>query len=92
MRERAVLARVRFALRGDDVAPPVALASGSSRSRSGLYLLQGTSPNASSIRYLIPVWVALPGLLASGLRALPGRDGALRGGSSWSSLGWRRRG
>ena len=30
----------------------------------GLYLLQGTSPNASSIRYLVMAWVALPGILA----------------------------
>lgn len=37
-----------------------------------LYLLQGTSPNASSARYLVPIWVVLPGLLAAGLTGLPG--------------------
>lgn len=35
-----------------------------------LYLLQATSPNSSSIRYLVPAWIMLPGLLASGLRHL----------------------
>lgn len=64
-----------FALRGDDVAPPIALASGFLAVAAGLYLLQGTSPNASSVRYLVPVWIALPGLLASGLLALPRRAG-----------------
>ena len=38
-----------------------------------LYLLQGSSPNASSVRYLLPVWIALPGLFACGLQALPRR-------------------
>ena len=44
-----------------------------------LYLLQGTSPNASSVRYLLPVWVALPGLFACGLHALPRRVMTARG-------------
>lgn len=68
-----------FALRGDDVAPPVALASGFLMVASGLYLLQGTSPNASSVRYLIPAWVALPGLIACGIRSLPWRVGVSAG-------------
>lgn len=69
-RDRRYWSRL-FALRADDVAPPVALASAFLAVASGLYLLQGTSPNASSVRYLIPAWVVLPGLLASGIRALP---------------------
>lgn len=38
---------------------------------ASLYLLQGTSPNTSSVRYLVPVWAVLPGLLASGILGLP---------------------
>ncbi len=76
VRERSYWSRyLRF--RGDDVAPPVALAGGYLAVAILLYLLQGTSPNASSVRYLIPVWVVLPGLLACGLRALPKRAGRL---------------
>ncbi|GAC1469802.1 MAG: hypothetical protein NVSMB9_14080 [Isosphaeraceae bacterium] len=59
-----------FALRGTDVSPPVPLMLSFLVVIASLYLLQATSPNVSSIRYLIPVWVALPGLLASGLRSL----------------------
>jgi hypothetical protein len=44
-----------------------------------LYLLQATSLNASSIRYLIPAWIVLPGLLAAALRDLPARRGCLAG-------------
>ena len=36
-----------------------------------LYPLQATSPNASSVRYLVPAWIFLPGLLAAALRRLP---------------------
>lgn len=68
-----------FALRGEDVAPPAPLASGFLAVTTGLYLLQATSPNGSSIRYLVPVWVALPGLLACGLKALPRRAGVVAG-------------
>lgn len=35
-----------------------------------LYTLQATSPDSSSIRYLAPVWIFIPGLLASALRHL----------------------
>jgi hypothetical protein len=69
----------RFALKGDDVAPPVPLAAGFLAVSVGLYLLQGTSPNASSVRYLVPVWVALPGLIACGLLALPRRAATVAG-------------
>jgi len=62
-----------FSLRRDDVAPPLALALGFLVVTFGLYLLQGTSPNASSVRYLVPAWVVLPGLIACGLRAIPRR-------------------
>jgi hypothetical protein len=71
-RERSAWRRT-FALTGDDVSPPGSLAATVLAVSLGLYLLQGTSPNGSSVRYLVPVWVALPGLLARGLTALPGR-------------------
>jgi hypothetical protein len=77
-RERSFWSRA-FGLRGEDVAPPIALMVGFLAVTAGLYLLQGTSPNASSIRYLVPVWVALPGLLACGLGALPRRARVLAG-------------
>ncbi len=78
LREHAFWARF-FALRGDDVAPPVALASAFLAVALGLYLVQGSSPNPASIRYLVPVWVALPGLLAVGLRSLPRQPSKLAG-------------
>ena len=77
-KERGFWSRA-FGLRGNDVAPPIALMVGFLAVTAGLYLLQGTSPNASSIRYLLPVWVALPGLLACGLGALPRRAGVIAG-------------
>lgn len=48
---------------------------------AGLYLLQATSPDASSMRYLVVTWAFWPGLLASGLRLLsaPLRAFALAG-------------
>jgi hypothetical protein len=69
--ERAFWLRA-FALRGDDAPAPVPLALGYLCVTLFLFMLQGTSPNASSIRYLVPVWVVVPGLLACGLRSLPG--------------------
>ena len=48
-RERASLSKL-FALRRDDVAPPAALMLGFLAATAGLFLLQGTSPNTSSIR------------------------------------------
>jgi hypothetical protein len=77
----ALLARVAWqdrrqwvglaALRGEGPAPPSCLALGVLGVTVALYLLQGTSPNGSSVRYLVPAWVALPGLLAVALRGLP---------------------
>lgn len=62
-----------FSFRRDDVAPPCPLSLGFLAVTVGLYLLQGTSPNASSVRYLVPAWVVLPGLIACGLCAIPRR-------------------
>jgi hypothetical protein len=59
-------------LRGQEPTPPTVLALLGLAVAAGLYLLQATSPNASSIRYLVPTWIFLPGLLAAGWRALPG--------------------
>ena len=52
-----------------------------------LYLLQGTCPSASSVRYLVSSWVALPGLLAVGILALPRRQGVAGRGRSGDPLG-----
>jgi hypothetical protein len=60
-------------LRRDEVASGPGLAGIFLGVSIFLYLLQGTSPNASSVRYLLPVWVALPGLLACGVHSLPRR-------------------
>ncbi len=62
-----------FTLRRGDVASGPELAGLFLCVAVILYLLQGTSPNASSVRYLLPVWIALPGLFACGLHALPPR-------------------
>jgi hypothetical protein len=68
-RDREAWRRV-WTLRGAEPTPPTALALLGLAIAGTLYLLQATSPNSSSIRYLVPVWVVLPGLVASGLRAL----------------------
>ncbi len=57
------------ALRGDRPTPPTVLVLTGLSVAVGLYLLQSCSPNRSSIRYLVPVWIFLPGLIASGLLA-----------------------
>jgi hypothetical protein len=61
------------ALRGKGPAGPAVLGLLFLAVSVGLYLLQGSSPNVSSVRYLVPVWVALPGLLAVGIGSIPGR-------------------
>ncbi len=65
------------ALRCVDVLPPEALALLTIGVAIGLFLLQGTSPNGSSVRYLVPIWVALPGVLACGILTLPRNVGVL---------------
>ncbi|MGC8639440.1 MAG: hypothetical protein ACP5XB_06130 [Isosphaeraceae bacterium] len=70
--ERGRLARLA-ALRGMGPSGPVALTLLYLTAALGLYLLQGTCPDSSSVRYLVSVWVALPGLLAVGILALPAR-------------------
>lgn len=79
-RERGFWSRA-FALRCEDVGTPVGLATLYLGVSLGLYLLQGSSPNDSSVRYLLPVWAVLPGLLAVGLRTLPPRLGWVIGSS-----------
>ena len=37
----------------------------------GMFRLQGSSFDGSSIRYLLPIWVVVPGLIACGLMRLP---------------------
>jgi hypothetical protein len=63
--------RSLFALQGRGPTPPTVLALTGLIVCLGLYLLQGTSPNSTSIRYLLPVWIFLPGLLAQGLLLWP---------------------
>jgi hypothetical protein len=60
-----------WTLRGSEPTPPTVLASLGLGVTAALYLLQATGLNASSVRYLVPAWVVLPGLIASALRALP---------------------
>jgi hypothetical protein len=60
-------------LQGRDPSPPTVLAMIGLAVMAGLYLLQATSLNASSIRYLVPAWIVLPGLLASAIRGLDRR-------------------
>src|SRR5262249_55830658 len=61
--------RRTFALKGEGLTRPTVLALTGLGMTFGLHALQATSVNASSIRYLVPVWIFRPGLLASGLRA-----------------------
>ncbi len=64
-------------LRCEDVAPPSAFAMAGLAVCVGMFMLQGTSPNVSSVRYLVPVWVTLPGLIACGLQVLPRKPAAV---------------
>ena len=59
-----------WTLRGEEATAPTVLALLVLAVAATLYVLQATSPNASSVRYLIPVWIVLPGLLARALRSL----------------------
>jgi predicted dehydrogenase len=60
-----------WSLRGAEPTPPTVLALLGLGVTATLYSLQATSRNASSIRYLVPAWIFLPGILAAGVRALP---------------------
>jgi hypothetical protein len=60
-----------WSLRGEERTPPTVLALLGLAVTAALYILQATSPNASSIRYLVPAWIVLPGLIAAAIRALP---------------------
>jgi hypothetical protein len=62
-----------WALRGSEPTAPTVLAFTVLGVMVLLYLLQATSPNSSSIRYLVPSWIVLPGLLASAIHRLPRR-------------------
>jgi hypothetical protein len=59
-----------WTLRSEEPTPPTVLSQMVLLVASILYILQATSVNASSVRYLFPVWIVLPGLLACGLRSL----------------------
>ncbi len=61
-----------WSLRGEEPTPPTVLALLGLGVTAILYTLQATSRNASSVRYLVPAWIFLPGLLATAVRALPG--------------------
>jgi hypothetical protein len=60
-----------WSLRGRAPTPPTVLALTGLFACLGLYLLQSTSVSRTSIRYLLPVWIVLPGLLARGLLTWP---------------------
>ncbi len=69
-RDRAAW-REFWALRGASPTRPTVLAMIGLGCSVGLYLLQTSSLDGSSIRYLLPAWLFLPGLLASALLAWP---------------------
>ena len=73
-------------LRGAEPTPGTVLALLGLGVATGLYLLQATSPNSSSIRYLVPVWIFVPGLVASALRLLP--RGAFLGAAAFLLAAW----
>lgn len=58
-------------LRGEEPASGTMLVLLGLGVAGSLYLLQATSLNYSSTRYLVPTWIFLPGLLASALQGLP---------------------
>lgn len=68
-----------WSLQGDEPTPPTLLVLLGLLVTTSLYLLQATSLNVSSIRYLVPVWIMLPGILASALRRLPAGRRSLAG-------------
>jgi hypothetical protein len=73
-----------WALRGVSPTRPTVLTMIGLGSCVGLYLLQASSPDGSSIRYLLPAWLFLPGLVASALLAWPR---AARAGAAGLLLG-----
>ncbi len=83
-RDRAAW-RWLFGLWGASPTRPTVLATIGLGSCVGLYLLQATSLDGSSIRYLLPAWLFLPGLLASALLAWPRPRGPGQRGCSWRS-------
>jgi hypothetical protein len=60
-----------WSLKGAEQTPPTVLALLGLMVTAILYTLQATSPNSSSVRYLVPAWIFIPGVLAAALRALP---------------------
>ncbi|HEV3168538.1 MAG TPA: hypothetical protein VGZ22_31315 [Isosphaeraceae bacterium] len=69
-RDRAAW-RTFWMLRGREPTRPTVLVLIGLCVSLGLYLLQATSSSTTSIRYLLPVWIFLPGLLAQGLLTWP---------------------
>ncbi|MFO0961188.1 MAG: hypothetical protein U0800_27725 [Isosphaeraceae bacterium] len=60
-----------WSLRGRDPSRPTLILTLLIAGAFGLYRIQGSSFDGSSVRYLLPAWAALPGLLAVGLRLWP---------------------
>jgi hypothetical protein len=75
-RDRAAW-RAVLTLQGGSSVPPTVLMTTVLASAIGLFLVQSSSPYISAIRYLVPAWVALPGLIACGLLAWPRRARAV---------------
>jgi hypothetical protein len=69
-RDRAEYRRLALLL-GDMPTSPTILALTGLACTAGLYLFQATSVDGSSIRYLLPAAIFLPGLLATGAMAWP---------------------
>jgi hypothetical protein len=69
-RDRGAWQRL-WSLRGAERSPATVLALLGLGVTAILYILQATSPNSSSVRYLVPAWIFVPGVLAAAIRALP---------------------
>lgn len=60
-----------WSLRGQAPSRPTMLALIGLAVTAGLYTLQCSGSGLTGARYLVPAWIFLPGLLASGIRQLP---------------------
>jgi hypothetical protein len=67
--------RALIRLTGDETETPTALALVGTAVAILMFLFQAVSANGTSMRYLIPIWIFFPGLIARGVRSAPGRVG-----------------
>jgi hypothetical protein len=74
VRDRSEI-RSLIRLTGDETETPTALALVGAAVAILMFLFQAVSANGTSMRYLIPIWIFFPGLIARGVRSAPGRVG-----------------